>query len=131
MHKWLQAPEADKPLTASAPLIARKNIEAVVSRKRKRTDGSVMRRYFVAQGAAAVAAIGLGGLELLIHQAQLLLQQVDLLLLAGNGAVEAVEQVVLEGDFHFQFSQAVFGIHACILPWPAHGRLLDDVVVME
>jgi GNAT superfamily N-acetyltransferase len=99
MHKWLQAPEADKPLTASAPLIARKNIEAVVSRKRKRTDGSVMRRYFVAQRAAAVAAIGLGGLELLVHQAQLLLQQVDLLLLAGNGAVEAVEQVVLKAIF--------------------------------
>ncbi|BBF88046.1 histone acetyltransferase HPA2 and related acetyltransferase [Aquitalea magnusonii] len=36
MHKWLQASEADKPLTASAPLIARKNIEAVVSRKRKK-----------------------------------------------------------------------------------------------
>jgi len=35
MHQWLQAPAADKPLTASAPLIARKNIEAVVSRKRK------------------------------------------------------------------------------------------------
>lgn len=37
MHKWLQAPETAKPLTASAPLIARKNIEAVVSRKRKKT----------------------------------------------------------------------------------------------
>ena len=35
MHKWLLAPVAAKPPSATAPLIARKNIEAVVSRKRK------------------------------------------------------------------------------------------------
>lgn len=36
MHQWLQLPPAGKPLLATAPLIARKNIEAVVSRKRRK-----------------------------------------------------------------------------------------------
>jgi len=37
MHKWLTDPVASQPPSATAPLIARKNIEAVVSRKRKKS----------------------------------------------------------------------------------------------
>lgn len=67
-----------------------------------------MRRNFLAQ---APALRGRLGLQLLAQEAQLLLQLVDLLLLAKDGAVELIQQIFGKAEFDLEFGQS--GFHAC------------------
>jgi hypothetical protein len=68
-----------------------------------------MRRNLIAQ----ISRLGiLGGFgicpELPVEMAQLRLQQVDLLLLPENGAIEYLNQILGQARLDFEFGQAVF-----------------------
>ena len=67
--------------------------------------GSVVRRNLVARGACVVWQ---RVLQLLVQQTKLLLQQVDLSLLANDCLVERFDQVFGKCDFGFEFVQACF-----------------------
>lgn len=72
------------------------------------------RRLFVGAGQAGTGQ----PLQMLLHAPHLLLQPVDLFLLAGNDVVKLADQVILVGDFGLQFDDALF--HAATL---LHHRL--------
>ena len=69
-------------------------------------DGSVVRRDFVSQAARFS---GNRRLQLLAQHSQFLTQLLDLLLLAIDGAIERLEQIVDETQLDFEFGDARFG----------------------
>ena len=64
-----------------------------------------MRRQLVAQAAQRAAFPRIA--QLLPQRDQFAQQQVDLLLLAEHGFVQPVDQVLGEGELHFEFGEAV------------------------
>lgn len=66
-----------------------------------------MRRNLVAQAERLGRFRGCIGLHLAVQQAQLRLQQVDLLLLLINRAIEFFHEVFSQADLDFEFGQAI------------------------